>query len=313
MTNLSKYLSSGYTSRTSKYLSKILPARLVFSIFVDANSILQKNTLKNVELVELPALNSNNILAKELELLCSNYNFENKIALTVSGSIASDEITNYSDFDGVLIYDEIEFTDYNSASKLKKLIEQINLTAHLQDCFQHHGVLVISKSELLDNSDAIIYHLIKESKLIYGDSKFQINNRNKSNYSNSFNKLKVSIQNKLDQEDKWHNQYFFKNMLSELLLLPCSYLQSKNQNYISKKDSFDLIKNQLPSNETSLIRKLENIRTNWHQKKIQKSELKKTTIKKIKSKSQTPLEAITTLSEIKGELLLFIISLRPND
>ncbi len=313
MTNLSKYLSSGYTSRTSKYLSNILPARLVFSIFVDANSILQKNTLKNVELVELPALNSNNILAKELELLCSNYNFENKIALTVFGSIASDEITNYSDFDGVLIYDEIEFTDYNSASKLKKLIEQINLTAHLQDCLQHHGVLVISKSELLDNSDAIIYHLIKESKVIYGDSKFQINNRNKSNYSNSFNKLKVSIQNKLDQEDKWHNQYFFKNMLSELLLLPCSYLQSKNQNYTSKKDSFDLIKNQLPSNETSLIRKLENIRTNWHQKKIQKSELKKTTIKKIKSKSQTPLEAITTLSEIKGELLLFIISLRPND
>jgi uncharacterized protein YnzC (UPF0291/DUF896 family) len=102
-------------------------------------------------------------------------------------------------------------------------------------------------------------------------------------------------------------------MLSELLLLPCSYLQYKTNNYVSKKDSFELIKNHVSTNEINLISKLEKIRTNWIQPIINNQDLSHNYLGKIKNNSKTQLEAISTLSEIKEDLLSFIIRLKPND
>ena len=313
MTNLSKYLNYGYTNRLSKYLSKLLPDRLVFSFFVKTNLAQQNNTASNTETIELATLNPNNTLAKELELLCSSYNFENNISLAAFGSFSTEELITYSDFDGVLIYDETTFNKFKSIIRFRKLIEQINLYAHLQDSLQHHGILVVGKNELLNNSNSIINQLIKESKVISGNKIIRLNIQSDSNYRESLNKLIKSIQLKLHQEEKWTNQYFFKNMLSELLLLPCSYLQYKTKNYVSKKDSFDLIKNHASSNEIILISKLEKIRTNWNQPSLNNQELTNTSIEKIKYNSKTQIEAISILSEIKRDLLSFIIRLKPND
>ncbi|MFN5347272.1 MAG: hypothetical protein ACK5B3_08615 [Bacteroidota bacterium] len=310
---MSKYLNYGYTNRLSKYLSKLLPDRLVFSFLVKTNSAQQNNTSSNTETIELSTLNQNNTLAKELKLLCSSYNFENNISLVVFGSFSTEELITYSDFDGVLIYDETKFINFRLIIQLRKIIEQINLYAHLQDSLQHHGILVVGKNELLNNSNSIINQLIKESKVISGDRIIRLNIQSNSNYRDSLNKLIKSIQLKLHQEAKWTNQYFFKNLLSELLLLPCSYLQYKTENYVSKKDSFELIKNHLLSNEINLISELEKIRTNWTQPIINNQDLSHTSVEKIKNNSKTQIEAISTLSEIKEDLLSFIIRLKPND
>jgi predicted nucleotidyltransferase len=313
MNNLSKYLSFGYTNRISKYLSMVLPDRLIFSLFVE-NHISKKHTIqKNIYNVELQSLKSTNQITKELQDLCNNYNFGKSIMLSVFGSIATEEITNYSDFDGVLIYDEEKFINHISIINLKRLIEKINLTAHLQDCLQHHGILVIGKNELIENSDEVVNNLITESKVINGTSEISLNNHSISDYQSSFKKLTRSIQNKLNQEHIWENQYFFKNMLSELLLLPCSYLQCQNKKYISKKDSFVEIKSKFQPDELALINKLEDIRKNWKQNLINKSDLNKTTIKSIKANSKTQAEFIAILSEIKTDLLFLIKRLESND
>jgi hypothetical protein len=102
-------------------------------------------------------------------------------------------------------------------------------------------------------------------------------------------------------------------MLSELLLLPCSYLQYKTKNYVSKKDSFELIKEHVLSDEINLISELEKIRTNWNQPILNNQELSNTSVEKINNNSKTQIEAIATLSEIKEDLLSFIIGLKPND
>ncbi len=313
MNNLSKYLSFGYTNRISKYLSMVLPDRLIFSFFVE-NHISKKHTIqKNIYNVELQSLKSTNQITKELQDLCNNYNFEKSIMLSVFGSIATEEITNYSDFDGVLIYDEEKFINHISIINLKRLIEKINLTAHLQDSLQHHRILVFGKHEMIKKSDDVINNLITESKVINGTSEISLNKHSKADYGSSLKKLVHSIQKKMIQEHLWENQYFFKNMLSELLLLPCSYLQCQNKKYISKKDSFEAIKSVLQPNELALISKLEDIRKNWKQNVINKSDLNKTTIKSIKANSKTQLEFIAILSEIKIDLLFLIKRLESND
>jgi len=313
MNSLSKYLSFGYTNRISKYLSMILPDRLIFSLFVE-NHISKKNTVQNnIFTIELPSLKSNSHITEELKAICNSYNFEKSISLVVFGSMASEELTNYSDFDGALIYDEREFINHTSIINLKRLTEKINLTAHLQDSLQHHRILVIGKKELIENSDEVVNNLISESKFIYGVRKTNLSNRSVSDYQSSFKKLTRSIQNKLNQEHIWENQYFFKNMLSELLLLPCSYLQYQNKKYNSKKDSFVEIKSKFQPDELALINKLENIRNDWKQIVLKKSELNKTTIKRIKANSKTQAEFIAILSENKTDLLLLIKRLESND
>ena len=313
MNNLSIYLSHGYTNRMSKYLSKVLPDRYILSLFLRniANQEIKNNP--NVVANAIPELKSSNELTNELKLICDYYKFENAITLAVFGSIASNEIINYSDFDGILIYDENKFNSWDKIISLKKLINEINLVTHLQDCLQHHNIIVIGKNELTYNSDEIINQLLIESKLIYGANQIELSNTVKNNYSNSLIKLINSIQIKINQEAKWSNQYFFKNMISELLLLPCSYLQFINQRYIAKKDSFEIIKNHISSTELNLINQLENIRKNWIQQSIKKSELSEKLVNKIKSDSKTQVDSIEILSKIKEDLQLLLTRLKPND
>jgi hypothetical protein len=313
MNSLSKYLSNGFTNRMSKYLSMVLPERLIISFFVESR--ISKNPViqSNIDTIALPSIKSSSHLTEELKTACNNYNFDKSISLVVFGSMASDELTNYSDFDGALIYDESAFINHTSIINLKRLIEKINLTAHLQDCLQHHGILVIGKTELIENSDDVVNNLISESKVIYGTSEISLSKHSKADYASSLNKLVHSIQKKLMQEHLWENQYFFKNMLSELLLLPCSYLQYQNKKYISKKDSFEEIKSKLHPNEFALVNKLERIRTNWKQVEIKKSELNTSHVKSLKANSRTQSESIAILSEIKTDLLLLITRLKPND
>ncbi len=313
MNNLSKYLSFGYTNRISKYLSMVLPDRLIFSLFVETNIPNSHALQNNINSIELETLKSNDTLNKELKGICNNYNFDESITLAVFGSMASEELTNYSDFDGVLIYNEEKFINPISIIKLKRLIEKINLTAHLQDSLQHHIILVIGKLELIKKSDEVINNLITESKVIYGTSEINLNKNSKADYGRSLTKLVHSIQKKMIQEHLWENQYFFKNMVSELLLLPCTYLQCQNKKYIRKKDSFEAIKSKIQPDELAIINKLENIRNNWKQIVLKKSELNKTTIKNIKANSKTQEEFIAIISEIKTDLLLFIKRLESND
>jgi hypothetical protein len=313
MNSLSKYLSYGYTNRISKYLSMVLPERLMISLFVDG-PISKKPAIENEKCtIELPLIKSSSHITEELKTACNYYNFDKSISLVVFGSMATDELTNYSDFDGALIYDEREFFNHTSIINLKQLIEKINLTAHLQDCLQHHGIIVIGKMELIENSDEVVNNLICESKVIYGTNEISLSKHSKADYGSSLKKLAVSIQKKMIQEHLWENQYFFKNMLSELLLLPCSYLQYQNKKYISKKDSFEEIKSKLQPNELAVLNKLERIRTNWKQVEIKKSELNKSNVKSLKTNSRTQSESITILSEIKTDLLLLITRLKPND
>lgn len=313
MNNLSNYLSHGYTNRMSKYLSKVLPDRYILSLFLRNNANQKIKNNPNVVANTIPELKSSNELTNELKSICDYCKFENAITLAVFGSIASNEIIDYSDFDGILIYDENKFNSWDKIISLKKLIDEINLFTHLQDCLQHHNIIVIGKNELTYNSDEIINQLIIESKLIYGANQIELSNTIKNNYSNSLIKLINSIQIKINQEAKWSNQYFFKNMISELLLLPCSYLQFTNQRYIAKKDSFEILKNHISSTELNLINQLENIRKNWIQQSIKKSELSKKLVNKIKSDSKTQVDSIEILSEIKEDLQLLLTRLKPND
>jgi hypothetical protein len=139
--------------------------------------------------------------------------------------------------------------------------------------------------------------------VIYGGPAHGKPQENRNCYTGPFIKLKKSILQKLNNEEKWSNQYFFKNMLSELLLYPCSYLQFKNQKYISKKDSFEMIKDIFNEQDVQTINQLEQIRLNWKQEKLNESSINQLTIVSFKKTQKTSIKDIETMKSIKLKLI----------
>jgi hypothetical protein len=308
MNKLSKYLSYGYNTKAGKIASLILPDTISI-YFNDITNKIKFNHSSN-DLIILNQVESKNYCVNQIKNICQNSNLEGIFSCYVFGSIASNDTNSYSDFDGILIYDEHKLHSKKKIYQLRRLIKQINLYAHLQDSLQHHGILVVGKNELANKNDELIFNLLKEALLIYGWPSQGIPQENRNCYTGPFVKLKKSILRKLNEEEKWHNQYFFKNMLSELLLYPCSYLQFKNQKYISKKDSFEMIKDIFDKKDIQTIKQLEQIRLNWQQEQLTELSLNTTIITRFKKTQKTAFQDIETMKSIKTNLIDLLTSKR---
>lgn len=204
------------------------------------------------------------------------------------GSISSNEIIPYSDFDGLIILKD----NYNHSKELKYFLKQSKKIIHDFDPLQHHDWFIISKSELsrYDNTFLPI-EVLKNSKLIYPDINLKLNITLKENidYNSPFYKLVNSLRYKLSLKNYPRNSYQLKSYISEILLLPCIYLQAKHEKGISKKESFSLAINDFKSSEWIAIDIASQIRKNWKfkinifQRKMAKSNNKiiKTLYKKL--------------------------------
>ena len=301
MNNLSKYLSYGYNTKAGKIASLILPENISI-YFNEITNKIESNHNSN-DLIILNQVEANNYCINQIKNICQNSNLEGIFSCYVFGSIASNDTNSYSDFDGILIYDEHKLHSKKQIYQLRRLIKQINLYSHLQDSLQHHGILVVGTNELSNKNDELIFNLLKEALVIYGGPAQGKPQENRNCYTGPFIKLKKSILHKLNNEEKWTNQYYFKNMLSELLLYPCSYLQFKNQKYISKKDSFEMIKDIFDRQDVQTINQLEQIRLNWEQEKLIESSINQRSIAKFKKTQKTSIKDVDTMMSIKPRLI----------
>ncbi len=183
-------------------------------------------------------------------------------AVVVHGSISSDEIIPYSDFDGLIILND----KYNHSKQLKYFLKQSKKIIHDFDPLQHHDWFIISKSELnrYDNTFLPI-EVLKNSKLIYPDINLKLDIALKENldYISPFYKLVNSLRYKSSLKNYPRNSYQLKSYISEILLLPCIYLQAKHEKGISKKKSFSLAINDFKNSEWMAIEIASKIRKNW--------------------------------------------------
>ena len=301
MNKLSRFLTHGYTNRYSKILTQLLPDSIVLLTIKKSNpNNSSSNTLPSLHII--PDYNHSNIAIDAIKKTVTQSDFNHSISLCVFGSVASNETTNYSDLDSVLIYDENYFKNNSRILKLRNLIASINQLSHLQDSLQHHGVIVTSRSELASSSQAVLTDLIKESKLIYGNCQVEISNQMTNDFSANYKKLIRSILAKIEKENNWTNQYFFKNMISELLLLPSVLIQNKENKFIAKKESFELIGNYASPSFKISINQIEKIRTNWTQPQFTLVELSKTKINALKKNQKTPLFLLDSFKQIAFDL-----------
>ncbi len=114
--------------------------------------------------ITIPVYSSDHKLITSLRTLIETEFKELFNAVIVHGSIATNEIINYSDFDGVLIVKDNKRKDPRLDLFLKRSMKLI----YNFDPLQHHSWFIVSESELLAYPESNLPQIVFEkSKLIF--------------------------------------------------------------------------------------------------------------------------------------------------
>ncbi|WP_456439455.1 hypothetical protein [Psychroserpens sp.] len=214
----------------------------------------------------------------EIELCNSNVQIINSIrnliigkyehlffAVIAHGSVGTNEVIPFSDFDGLLIVND-EYID----SKLLKEFKKKSMTLIYKfDPLQHHNWFQMSKSNLSNYPQEYFPNeILSHSKLIYPTSeKITINmsfNNDEVDYKKGL--LHIISLLELQMETNWdkENLYELKGYLSKIMLLPSLYYSAIFSEGIFKKDSFKTVKKEFTPEEWKVIESASKIRKEWN-------------------------------------------------
>lgn len=185
-------------------------------------------------------------------------------SVIVHGSVATNEVIPYSDFDGLLVVKD----SLLNTKKLKKFKKESMKLILKFDPLQHHGWFQINESQLNDYPQYYLpYEILLHSKLIFPRTKsIEANltvNKDEIDYKRSLKQLISSIQYQSNSDFKSERLYELKSLLSKVMLLPSMYYAAKYNKGIFKKDSFVTVKIDFNAVEWSCIDTASCIRANW--------------------------------------------------
>ncbi len=185
------------------------------------------------------------------------------IAVIVHGSVATNEVIPFSDFDGLLIVKD----KFKNSKPLKEFIKKSMNLINEFDPLQHHGWFIIYESQL--KNYPITYfpiELYKYSKVIFPELPLKIHIRYSDNtyYLHPYNRLANFLKSKIEIGYRPQNAYSLKSFLSQVMLLPAIYYQAKMGNGVFKKHSFNMVKNDFKKENWEAIEIATKIRNEWN-------------------------------------------------
>ncbi len=268
---LSKYFRDGCLKKSDKLVSLIfpyLPFRLNAKKMAKNFKKLSFNSEVFSEIeIKIEGYAGDNVFAKKISRFLHGEIGDKLIGAYVHGSIGTGEEISYSDFDGLVIIRNKVIKSPRELGEVAIALKQSEEIIYEMDKLQHHGWFVIAENELLDFPEYYFPHdLFSYSKCLFGEKDIAIKLRTSGyqhQFQNSFRNLSLSILKKLESRRFLDNYYFFKNLLSEFMLLPSMYIQAKTGKGIFKKNSFKKVSDEigdqyLVMNEVSLMRQ------NWN-------------------------------------------------
>jgi len=272
--SLKLFLNYGYLGKLGALLAPFFPKTVCkytsSSIFNNHKPSLQKSNHKITISSDISELNDTN--AKVISEIIKTSNLESVICAIVHGSIATNERLNYSDFDGILIIDESKIRNVRDLINLRRLIYNTELEMLKIDSLQHHGWQIILKSDLNNYNNASLPAIIfEQSKILYPNQVIELNiyiNELDQNYQLNFLNIKDSILNKLSKRSYTKSFYSFKNLISEILLIPTLHFQAKYKKGIYKKDSFEWLENEYSIDQKLFFKEITDLRSNWLQEEV---------------------------------------------
>jgi hypothetical protein len=184
-------------------------------------------------------------------------------AVIVHGSVATNEVVLYSDFDGLLIVKDV-FVNSKKLEDFKKDSMKIILGF---DPLQHHGWFQIKESDLVNYPENYLpVSTLKYSKFIFPKTKnieLHLKVNTEVDYKTSLINMLNQFQKRESENWRPENIYQLKSVLSQIMLLPCLYYSAMHNDGIFKRDSFEAVKSNFSKSEWMPIECATEIRANW--------------------------------------------------
>lgn len=203
-------------------------------------------------------------LIKSLQNLIESKYEDLFLAVIVHGSVATNEVIPYSDFDGLLIVK----TNMIDSQKLKDFKIESMKYIYKFDPLQHHGWFQINENQLLDYPEYYLpLAVLEKSKGIYPVSKdidLNIQMNNQPDYLIGLFKMINQLEQKAITKWKPKNMFQLKSFLSQIMLVPCLFYSAKYKEGIFKKESFHAVKATFNQSEWLVIERASQIRNEWH-------------------------------------------------
>ena len=197
------------------------------------------------------------------------------LACIVHGSIGSEELVAYSDFDGLLILSDEVIKDPSKLSTVAAVTSASRRRMYEHDPLQHHGWFVLPESALNAwPQDYLPIETLRLSRAISISSPLEMRIsvlRDVAAMQLGFKSIAKSIECELDSMAHQSSLYQLKSTLSKIMLLPCLFLQAKTGLGVDKKLSFNLAQRELSTSNWRAIETATAIRAAWHTPKYRPS------------------------------------------
>lgn len=319
--SLRKYLSHGYYDKYSSVISLVL-GKLGESIVCPKPALAKKeeNTSTTKKEILITSYFNQNATAKKIQQYLISKNHPAIHLAIVAGSISDNTDNKYSDFDGILIIDEEKLSNKSSIKSLRSIIESTSILMKSQDALQHHGWMILWKGEINNyNENYLPSEIFVGAKTLYpeGDHKLILSILPTTQDKNKLRNLAKSIRSKLNDKANLKDFYYFKNLISELLLSPAIFLQSCKNINCSKKTSFEIIDQHISAKSRATLREIERFRKEWNQENIDIAEqIKQEKYKRLPLISiegaQTPSSYLLWLSKNESEINEYLTEINNN-
>ena len=188
-------------------------------------------------------------------------------AVIVHGSVATEEVITYSDFDGLLIVKD----HYLGSDMLNQFEAESSKIINQFDPLQHHGWFMITTSSLKDFDPRILPpSVLIYSKLIYPAQStvlhLSLMEKSKVDWLAPAQKLMVSLEQKRQKNFPPKGMFNLKGWLSEVMLLPTLVYQAREKQGIFKKYSFEAMRPLYTTEAWHVIELSSLIRREWQYK-----------------------------------------------
>lgn len=271
---LPRYVNGGCLSRRDRVcalvysgLPFLLNARRVtrqFELFKEEVAALPARPSKTVEVATYEGHNPHvfrmtDYLAKHL--------WDDLLEAYVHGSLGTHEAVPYSDFDALVILKNEVFSSPRRLARAARKLDKARSFMLQFDPLQHHGWFVLAEAQLS------AYPEFYFPSALFGYAKALLPERGRALtlcpvdrpalQERQFLNLSGSVIGKIERGNLPRDLYELKFLLSQFMLLPAMYVQSRDSRGVYKKYSFDLARRDFPEEDWRVMDEVSTIREYW--------------------------------------------------
>jgi hypothetical protein len=186
----------------------------------------------------------------------------------IHGSLSTMDCTGYSDLDTLFIIRQEILEDPDQVRELERLFIKSTRYLYEFDPLQHHGHFFLAESDLRYYSQATLpLSAIELSTSILSRGNhltFRLRNTQRESEERFLTSARL-VRRYIDKDrPRLATPYYLKGFLSHFMMLPALFLQVQGQ-YVSKKDSFHIMREQIPPDTWRCMEQVSEIRRTWTQ------------------------------------------------